>query len=220
MFKKIMPLLFCAFTLSGAAQLYCREFTENELSKMFDRHCAKLKNLDVAQKPLMITFSGTPGMGKSYVAKKLEDAYLGVRISTDDLRTLFDEIGVTTIQERDAILQQYLVYFFGHFKMPNRRFIFDASIDRKYKQLFPFCKQNNMPCIVIRLDVSRDMVMQRIQDRGEKVSWHLKHIDAFFEDYYNFAKSCDDYILFANVDGADFSQLLEKLDKKIASCST
>jgi hypothetical protein len=126
-------------------------------------------------------------------------------------------MGATTIKEHDYALQQYLLYFFAHFKMPNKRFILDASIDRKYTQLFFFCKKHTINLIVIRLDVPRDIITKRLYDReGDKVTWYLKHLDAMFLDYHKFAESYKDYILFTNIDGASLIPLFQEIDKKIA----
>ena len=61
----------------------------NELfADVFQSHLQILKHLDVANPRLLVMFSGTPGMGKTTVAKKLEDHLQAIRLSTDEARSL------------------------------------------------------------------------------------------------------------------------------------
>jgi len=208
------------FLLLTTIKIVSIELTEETLSKIFQRHCSLLKNIHVVQEPLIIAFSGTIGMGKSFIAKKLEDIYRGVCISTDDLRLLLTKIGKVTVKEYHSALEKYLRYFFEHFKMPNKRFILDASIDRKYTKLFSFCENNNINFIVIRLDVPYDIIVKRLDNReGGKIKWYLKRLDVMFLDYYNFANIYKDYILFANLDEADLSPLLQEINQRIIKIS-
>jgi cytidylate kinase len=192
------------------------EITEQQLSTIFQQHCATLKNLTIEHKPLLVAFSGTPGMGKSFVAKKLEDHYQAVRISTDLLRKLIESNTSISLQEYEGVLHTYLHYFFGHYDKPNKRFILDASIDRKYVQVVPFCAQHKINLIVVRLEVPRDIVVKRLCEReGAKSAWHRKHLDAWFTDYYNFANAYKNYVPYANVEGANFDQLIQAIDKNM-----
>jgi predicted kinase len=39
----------------------------------------------------MICFAGIPGSGKTYLAKKIEKKYGGVRITSDEIRKIIDK---------------------------------------------------------------------------------------------------------------------------------
>lgn len=205
----VSVLVFTSFAYS--------QISQEELAVLFKQHSAHLKNTQVPQNPLMIVFSGTPGMGKSTIAKKLEDALCAVRISTDEIRDFLFRLR-TTVSEKefDEALQQYMVYFFDHFKAPNRRFILDASIDRRYKLVFPFLEKNKIDVIVIRLEVPRELVVERLREReGKRIEWFLKHLDAWFMDYDNFAKIYRDYIPYANAGDSQFDELKAIIKQKI-----
>ena len=90
---------------------------ENEIYKeIFLRHIEKINNLEKENKPMLILFSGPPGIGKSTIAKILEKKLSAIRISSDEYRALFQEIGVDstqTVKDSDfTYLEDYLLYFF------------------------------------------------------------------------------------------------------------
>jgi len=64
------------------------EFVGLESDRFFSEYVQTLKNLDVENHPLIISFSATPGMGKTTLAKILEEKFQAIRISSDDVRKL------------------------------------------------------------------------------------------------------------------------------------
>jgi len=210
---------FYLFSLTCSFSFFCLgEITQEQLAGIFKQHCSTLQNTAIEQKPLVVVFSGVPGMGKSTVAKKLEQEYKAIRVSTDQLRDLFREKTSITEADFDDALQKYVGYFFAHYNMPNKRLILDASIDRKYVTLFPFFEQHKINFIVVRLDVPRDIVVKRLNEReGTRAAWFLKNLDAWFADHHNFASNYTNYISYNNLDTSDFASLKQNIDKKIAS---
>jgi len=54
--------------------------------KILKEHKKILSNLDVKHKRLAICFSGVPASGKTYLAKKIEKRFKGVRFNNDEFR--------------------------------------------------------------------------------------------------------------------------------------
>lgn len=212
--NNIKKFLFISFL--APFSLAYGEITVDVLEKMFKQHCSQLKNTHIQQKPFIITFSGTPGMGKSRLAQKLEDVYQAVRISTDTLRALFNSSASIELKEYDEALQKYFAYFFKRYSFPNKRMILDASIDRKYARLFPFFQLQNIEFVVVRLEVPRDVIVKRLIAReGDRAYWYLKHLDAWLLDYDNFAQQYKNYISYENLEESDLKNLTDEIDKNI-----
>lgn len=207
--------LIC-FLISIVVMTIQGNITEEELNTIFQQHCLTLKNITIKNDPTLIAFSATPGMGKTFIAKKLEDYYHAIRISTDVLRKIIESNSSVSLQEYENVLHQYLLYFFKHYNQPNKRFILDASIDRKYIQVVPFCKQHKINVIIIRLEVPKDIVINRLQEReGIKASWYLKNLNQWLADYYNFADNYKNYISYTNSENSDFDLLIKKVNEKM-----
>lgn len=190
--------------------------SEETLEIIFKQHCAGLENTDIQQKPFIIMFSGIPGMGKSFIAKQLADVYQAVCIKTDDIRSLISAQSEVLKSSYDLILQQYFAYFLKHYNCPNKRIILDASIDRKYKQLFPYFEKNNINFLVIRLVVTRDLIIERLKDReGQAARWYLNNVDSWFHDYEQFGQDYKNYLLFENTERPDLNLLITQINKSL-----
>lgn len=186
---------------------------ENTLEKIFKEHCSELKNTDIKLDPFVISFSGTPGMGKSFIAKKLEDIYKAVRISTDELRNLLESYFIDK-KNRESVVEEYLSYFLQNYKLPNKFIILDASIDRRYKQLFPYLKTKKIKFVVIRLQVPKDTIIERIKERdSSRAEWFLKNLDHWLQDYLEFANQFKEYISFDNEDNVSLDNLIVEINK-------
>ena len=124
-------------------------------------------------------------MGKTYIAKLLEEKYQAVRISSDEIRKLVRQIDASLPTE--STLEAYWSYFVTHYKAPNQFLILDASIDRRYKLLFPYLEEKKIPYVVIRLQVPHEDVLDRLSMReGENKEKYVKHMAAWKADYEAF----------------------------------
>jgi len=181
--QKVNIFLFCllvGFSINAMqedAMLFKQIYTE---------HCKKLKNTDIQKKPFFICFSGTPGMGKSTLANKLEDHYKAVKIRTDDVRAIINSLDLQDKKSALSKIQDYLQFFFKEYQCPNKFIIIDASIDRTYTLLFPMLEKNKIPYLVIRLEVDPDTVLKRIQEREKDVKFYLSWMPDARKDYENF----------------------------------
>lgn len=180
-------------------QGHCYPFDQNFVEQIYKEHKETLDNTAFTKKPLIICFSGTPGMGKSFVAKILEKKYSAVRISTDEIRAILHTHKLDP-KQHEEFFRQYFIYFFKQYLEPNRFFILDFSIDRRYKDLFPFFEKKEIPFMVIRLQVSRETVMLRLQNReGDAAAPYLAKLDTWWHDYAAFGeKFTQSYVLDTN----------------------
>ncbi len=165
----------------------------DENSKLYELlatlHYKKLPYVDVEHTtPLVICFSGTPGMGKTYLAKKMEEEYQGLRISTDEIRELLKAQGITVRNE--SILEEYLLYLLNSNTIINKILILDCSIDRRASKLFSFLNAKKIPYFVIRIAASPECAIERIAQRENENSAHyIRFFSRWYEDYESFLET-------------------------------
>jgi len=133
--------------------------------------------LSVENPPCAIAFSGTPGMGKTTLAKAIQDRFKGVRVSSDVIRESANPDEVI-----EPLIKQLM-------KVSKNRFvIFDSSIDRKHKQFFKTIDGLKMPCIVVRLTTPRPIVEQQILTSKKSPERYLHFLDKWYSDYTLFGE--------------------------------
>jgi len=110
-----------------------------DYDKLFQHYRRKIKNLQIHNKKLLITFSGVTASGKSTVAKFLAKKTNGLYLSADDLRTtvleLWPNTKVDELQETitkfGPTIQNRLINY------PNKLHILDTNIDT-HSVKYPF----------------------------------------------------------------------------------
>ncbi len=209
----IIPLLFTTLwrDIKGMDNPGRAEHQSSVCEALYKAHSEMLTHTDVSHKPLVICFSGTPGMGKTYLAKLLQEKYNGVRLCTDEIRDLI-KTSCPSVSNGELLLGRYLFYFLEHYKGPNKLIILDASIDRRYAVLFPLLEQKKIPYVVIRFDVPRDVVIDRIKQRdGPRNENYLQLLDFWYADYEAFGRGFPRSFILKN--GSDgFLQNSKELD--------
>jgi predicted kinase len=191
--KKILSISI--ILLSLAYQNVCKSNNNKpndiDFGELYEKHYSTLHNLHIPHKPFVICFSGTPGMGKSYIAKILETKYKAVRINTDDIRVFIRSLYTNLDNnEKEPLLNNYLIYFMKHYKHQNQLIILDASIDRRYNLIFSLCEKFSIPYVIIRLEVPYNEVVERITEReGGDKKHYLPHLPKWYEDYEEFGKT-------------------------------
>lgn len=190
--------------------------SETELFQKIEAQQYNLfKNLEVKNNPLIIFFSATPGMGKTHLAKILEEKYKAIRISTDDIRNIMRSMNITA-KDKEQIIDKYFFNLLENYKGINKLIILDASIDRRYKKVFPYLDSKNIPYIVIRFDVPMDVVKQRIQEREKENSkFYLSNLDKWYADYIDFAKHYSKFYLFSNFPSPDLNNLFDYINQYV-----
>lgn len=182
---------------------------------IFKHHVRVLKNTRVEHKPLVICFSGVPGMGKTHIAKILEEKFHGVRISNDEIRTIINTF--TNALTSQWLMQAYLMYFMLSYSAPNKLIILDSSIDRRYTVLLPYLKLKGIPYVIIRLETPYEQVVERLTQRehaGEGV--YLKFLDSWYADYDTFGQCYPATIVVKNDQNTPL--MLDKLFALVRSC--
>lgn len=163
---------------------------KEQFRTLYEKHLSLLKNLDIENNKLIISFSAVPGSGKTTIAKQLEERYNGVRINTDYLRESIRELFKTTRKETEEILKKYLVYFADKYNFSNGLIILDASVDRDYEQIKALGKINGFNLFVIKITVSKENLIKRIKERNkEDAQEFLDRLDEWIEYNENFNKS-------------------------------
>ena len=189
---------------------------EADLAKLFEQHCAQLTYKEIPQAPHLITFSGTPGMGKSFVAQRLAEHYHAICLNADALRLVLHSIEQEPADISGEDLEQYLAYFIRHYTYPNKRIILDTSIDRKYTKVFSTAAKYRIPFVVIRLEVPRELVIKRLEQReGAKVAWYMSKLDGWFADYKAFGEQLQECIIYKNGDGDSWQDFVAALDRRL-----
>ncbi len=179
-------------------------------------HSHSLKHTAIPHKKLILAFSGIAGSGKTTLAKKLEEKYLGVRINSDELRGLLDKIFPgTSIPEREKILHSYLYQLIQDWNNPNQLLILDKGIERDYDKIKDIADKSGFQIFIISIEVEEKLAHKRVVARnGGKEDQHfLDSIVRWKREHDEFSsKVKGDYILYAE-DNPGLEPLYEKLSR-------
>ena len=180
-----------------------------DFEKLFQKQSQQLLNLEIENPPLVLLFSGTPGMGKTTVTKELEKTFQGIRIGIDDTRVFFKEEGLTY-----ELLTPYLFWLLNkvHEISPNRLLILDLICHPFHDELISWCLHHETPYFLTRLEVTREIVEARIVSRGNKPELTLSRLDRNWKEYEAFAETHTfDYILDNTEDNVSYAPLIQTL---------
>lgn len=206
--------------LYGQAIAWADDYDSVLFEKIFEEHCHILKHLEKTHPKMIIMFSGTPGMGKTTVAKRLEEQFQALRISRDDIRNILRKFELSL-----GIVEEYLPWVMQKLSLvsPNHFIILDCSIDRTYPQCMELAKKHLFETFLIRMHVDKDCAIERIKARqrqDEKAL--LANFDKLWQDYQLFGQSTQSDYIFDNNHGIEepFGQLVERIHQKapISSC--
>lgn len=186
---------------------------EEEFAGLFETHRQTLLHLEETHPKLLILFSGTPGMGKTSVAKALEDHLHAVRLSTDEIRLLLKERGLSP---KDAY--SYLQWCLRKLSVssPNQLIILDCSIDRTYESCAKFAQEYGYKTFLIRMQMERKVVEERILSRGIDTEAFLRDLDRYWADYELSCKNQKADYLFDN--NSDLKKSFPPLLEQLKSC--
>ncbi len=218
LFYTLIFAFFCLAAITASTSKsqnspYSYSTSEENLLHLFYEHQNRLNNLEKSNSPLIICFSGSPGMGKTTVAKELEQHYSAVVISSDQIRALKSSTSLTKESTNES---DYFYFLMDHLPKKNGMFILDMSIDRTYKELLPWASKNNIPVFIIQIELSKEEAINRIKQRNRKNdSSSLENIDHTFDDYQKFYKNVGIDFYLDNSGNLDLQQLYIEIDKKI-----
>ena len=205
-------------------ELYKIDNSNSDLyNDIYSKYLQNIYNVEKVNPPIIIIFSGAPGMGKSTISKILEDKLSGIRISSDEIRMLFREIGINPqkiINETNhSYIEEQLIFTIDKLNKTskNKLLILDMSCDRTYNIIKNIAENYKYPIFTIRLNLSLEETKQRIIDRGIKSDNFLKFIDKWYDDYINFDEKQCDYFLDMSVmiDELPIEDLLSQIVNKM-----
>lgn len=189
------PFIFSDFDSGSQGQRFLWQSTLCE--SIFKQHSRLLNNTRIPHKPLVVCFSGVPGMGKTHIAKVLEEKFQGVRISNDEIRTIIKTFSNALTSQ--WLMQAYMIYFMLSYTAPNKFIILDSSIDRRYLVLLPYLKMKGFPCIVVRLEAPYEQVVEQLTEREQAGQGDfLKFLPQWYADYDTFGQCCPATIVVKN----------------------
>lgn len=159
---------------------------EDILKSLVEEYYEARPNLDVDNKPLCIFFFACSGSGKSTTRKLLVDKLQATYVCNDEVRELLAEHPEATEHgiELKNIIAATVENIFA--KSPNKLVIFDNNIIRYYMHddsYLNVATTNHRPVFIIGLDVSEELLTQRIKDRGVNVAELLSELPGQLKDY-------------------------------------
>ncbi len=227
MFKKLfitlLILLFiCLFNSSNIAdtppQSCSCQHQHAHLIEIFYKHRKQLKYLEQANHPLIICFSGTPGMGKSTIARRIQEHYKAIVISSDEIRSLLEgspEIAKNRPSDQPTD-KEYFYFLLNHLPQNNRLIVLDMSIDRTYREFLPWAAKHDLPVFIIQIGVPKELAAERIRKRnGKKDGDNLKKLGRCYSDYEKFSERVGvDYEL-DNTNAPDLDGLYQAINHRL-----
>lgn len=119
-------------------------------------------------------------MGKSTLAKILEDRFFGLTISSDGIQNIAKQHGFSLLQISG--FSKYLIcYLMKNSK--NHFLIIDRSVDRSLQYWKRFAKAKGYKTFYIRLVATKEEAKARIIARGQEVDKLVQGLDRSFERY-------------------------------------
>jgi predicted kinase len=181
---KGLYLLTFAFQMAISSVTYAAGVEKTLNEKVFERHLEKFPYLNESNPKIIILFSAPTGMGKTWLAKQLENHLHGVRLSSDEVRALLKKENIRD----EKIIDDYILWTMKKVSntSPNHLIILDRTIDRtddRYEMYANFAKNFGYQIFLVRLVADKDKVKERIKSRGATVENLLKRLDNRWAEY-------------------------------------
>jgi len=168
-------------------EIYEERINRIVMSNIYLEHKNKLKYLSVKNNKLIICFGAIPGSGKTTISKILEEKYKGVRINTDEIRSIIHKIETDPIKKQE-ILENYILYFLKNYDLINGLIILDCSIDRLYKPVIDYANKNNFSLFVINIQITKETVEDRISKINENYKDYIEEMQRWLKEHKQFEK--------------------------------
>jgi dephospho-CoA kinase len=188
--------------------------------KTFDKISEELfKKLDYSEKPnkqLIITFSGVPCSGKSYISEKIKQRYKGIKIDSDEIMKINSQNKiVNNTQENEKLKNLYIYSFLRELPLKNKLVILDKSFDREYENFFRVCKENNLDYFIIQIEISKEKMIKRINERNSNnlENW-LPRVNKWMQEHRDFKKNVKPDLML-NGENPNFKKLYNEIDKLV-----
>ena len=138
---------------------------ESELhKKLHDQIVRRLEHTDIPHKPVIITFCGIPGSGKTSLATRLARDLQGQYVQTDEMRRIArEQFGVKKVAVHPPARQVLTTITANH---ANKLIVFDCSIDHTWRDFLRDCQEIGTVPIIIRIAIDPAEANARLQRRG------------------------------------------------------
>jgi predicted kinase len=165
-------------------------------SILAQKYYESLSNRDLHRQKCVVLFSGVPGSGKSHIAQSIEQELGAIRISNDDIRDLIvaENPGIEPAK-RERIKLAVATALLGLLETsPDGLVVFDVSCDRPggYEFYHDWAAQRGCRIVLLRMDVPRATLEQRIHQRGNtgyrKAAQALANLDVWWKEWEAFGK--------------------------------
>lgn len=155
---------------------------------------AALPHKTTANPKSLILFSGVPGAGKTTIATAIQARFSALRISNDEIR---DRI-LAAQPSITGARREHIKFLAGETLLttlaqaPNGLIVADISCDRSANYYGPWAKKHGYQTLVLRLDIPRAIIEQRLHARGGNgyrvAADLLASLDAFWQDWELFGQ--------------------------------
>lgn len=197
---------------------YHQYFPTDLVQRLANEYYDSLPNKEVGQPKYVVLFSGVVGSGKSTIARAIEQNLQAVRVSNDEIREHITAVNPTiepTLRERlklkigNEVLERLANETTG-------LIIIDASCDRGYDDYRAWAEKHGYRIILLRIDVPRDVIEQRIRERGNQghrsTQGSLAHMDTWWRQWEAFGREhTPDMIVTTDTPIAEVIETVKKL---------
>lgn len=135
-------------------------------AKFREVYSAHLPNIHFGtlEEPTIIAFSAIPGSGKSELTKRLISSHEVSSIANKDIREAISCTGYS-----QDIISDYTSWLLSAItKYQPRTIVFDRNIDQWHKELLLWADHNQYRVLLVRIDVSRNILETRLRGRERK----------------------------------------------------
>jgi predicted kinase len=201
---------------------------DQSLKEVLSSYVREWKYIDTENSfPLMIMFSGTPGMGKSYISDQIQEHYKALIIKSDQVRRVLRFQGLSSEEKVGNQGRVIDIFYFGYLfpwikkNAKNRLIVLDSSIDRKFMNLKGYFEKEKIPFIVIRLKSSLEEAKKKVKERESDYERYFRFFDSWMCDYEAFDKKNVDLVIetTGNLDHVNLEPLYSMIDNKLVTIS-
>ncbi len=160
--------------------------TEEVYQQLANEYIATLENRDVPHGRVFLIFSGVPASGKTTLAQRLRDDLKAQYVRHDDIRERIRRDGLDPAHFVIAKISSHVIDTVMEHDA-NKFVIIDASLDRTWPRFFEHANEHHAKTIVIRLDIPRDSITKRLDDRPEGHAGK-RGIEMYYQQFENSKK--------------------------------
>ncbi|HSX35414.1 MAG TPA: ATP-binding protein [Patescibacteria group bacterium] len=187
-------------------------------TQVTNAYLAQLTNRDLSQPLMLVTFSGTPGCGKTTLANHLAADLHAQCLQSDALREMIRSFGSDPAQISmpslsDRIIQEVIKHD------RNQLFIIDASMDRVWQFYLKHVKRLGALSFIIRFDMPPVVIRRRMSQRNRHDDQDLlAQFDTFWQQFEDCRRNLPADITLG--EAYDYDDVLERVRAAVAKAPT